>query len=335
MDKLVSVIMPAYNSALFIEEAIQSIIDQTYPFWELLIMDDCSSDNTAAVVEAILKRDQRIKLFKSEKNTGIAKQMNKALVECRGEYICRMDSDDISHPDRIREQLRLLEESKDIAVCMTGYRLFTQKDQLNAPVKEKDISSEEIKVEMMKDLPVCGASFFARREVMTNYFFDEGLKIAEDYDLFSRMILVNKISNISKILYYYRKHGNSITDDPASWKAVRIDLIRKRYLENTGVIIDEEQSAFLLDFISARAKHRVDRAFFSRVRHLKSGLSESKYYNKNATSIFFRDRMREYLLVTKNYARFSGFYLLRDYPSFFVKYSFIDSLKIILRSVNG
>lgn len=109
IDGLVSIIMPSWNTGRFIAESIQSVIDQTYKKWELLIVDDCSTDNTDEVVSSF--KDYRIKYFKNEKNLGAALTRNRALREAQGEWIAFLDSDDLWTPEKLEKQIRFMEEN--------------------------------------------------------------------------------------------------------------------------------------------------------------------------------------------------------------------------------
>lgn len=108
IDGLVSVIMPSWNTSNFIAESIQSVIDQTYENWELIIVDDCSTDNTDDVVAKFT--DKRIRYFKNEKNSGAALSRNRALREARGEWIAFLDSDDLWNPDKLEHQINFMNE---------------------------------------------------------------------------------------------------------------------------------------------------------------------------------------------------------------------------------
>ena len=108
VDGLVSVIMPSWNTSNFIAESIQSVINQTYENWELIIVDDCSTDNTDDVVAKFT--DKRIRYFKNEKNSGAALSRNRALREARGEWIAFLDSDDLWNPDKLEHQINFMNE---------------------------------------------------------------------------------------------------------------------------------------------------------------------------------------------------------------------------------
>lgn len=109
MAGLVSIIMPSYNTAEYITESIQSVLSQTYTEWELIIVDDCSSDNTDDVVEPFLS-DKRIKYFKNEKNSGAAVSRNRALREAKGRWIAFLDSDDLWAVDKLEKQIKFMED---------------------------------------------------------------------------------------------------------------------------------------------------------------------------------------------------------------------------------
>ena len=115
---LVSIIMPSYNTALFIEETIQSVLNQTYTNWELIIVDDCSTDNTDEVLENI--KDSRIRYFKNDKNSGAAVSRNKALREARGQWIAYLDSDDLWMPEKLEKQIHFM-ETNGYAFSYTNY----------------------------------------------------------------------------------------------------------------------------------------------------------------------------------------------------------------------
>ena len=118
MNDLVSIIMPSYNTAPYIAESIQSVIDQTYKDWELIIVDDCSTDNTDEVLEYI--KDSRIRYFKNDKNLGAAVSRNKALREARGQWIAYLDSDDLWMPEKLEKQIRFM-EANGYAFSYTNY----------------------------------------------------------------------------------------------------------------------------------------------------------------------------------------------------------------------
>jgi len=129
VDGLVSIIMPSWNTANFISESIQCVIDQTYKKWELLIVDDCSTDNTDEVVKPFLT-DPRIKYFKNQKNCGAALTRNRAMREAQGEWIAFLDSDDLWTPDKLMLQLKFMKKHK----LVLSYHEYEKIDEEDNPL---------------------------------------------------------------------------------------------------------------------------------------------------------------------------------------------------------
>lgn len=127
IDGLVSIIMPSWNTAKFIGESIQSVIDQTYKNWELIIVDDCSTDNTDEVVTSYT--DNRIRYFKNKKNSGAALTRNRALREAQGEWIAFLDSDDLWMPEKLEHQIKFMEEN-NYSLSYTEYEKIDEKSEL-------------------------------------------------------------------------------------------------------------------------------------------------------------------------------------------------------------
>ena len=121
MEKmLVSVIIPAYNCVTYLEQAVNSALTQTYSQLEILIIDDCSQDNTLKIVKSLAQKDNRIRVLKNEMNQGTAATRNRGLRESKGDFIAFLDGDDVWHPDKLERQLDLLKQT-DAALCYTAY----------------------------------------------------------------------------------------------------------------------------------------------------------------------------------------------------------------------
>ena len=137
MNELVSIIMPSYNTAQYITETIESVLNQTYTNWELLIVDDCSTDNTDEVVASF--NDSRIKYFHNERNSGAALTRNKAMCEAQGEWIAFLDSDDLWMPEKLDKQIRFMKENGYV-LSFTEYEKIDEEDvPLNIYVSGPDV----------------------------------------------------------------------------------------------------------------------------------------------------------------------------------------------------
>lgn len=122
LNELVSIIVPVYNARKFIRETMDSVMAQTYPSWELLLIEDVSTDGTAAVIEEYVreKEEQRIRLIRQPENRGAARARNRGLEEAKGRYIAYLDADDLWEPEKLQHQLLFMEKN-EAAFCFTGY----------------------------------------------------------------------------------------------------------------------------------------------------------------------------------------------------------------------
>ena len=124
---MISIITPAYNAEKFIAETIDSVLNQTYHDWELLIIDDCSTDKTCSVIERYIRADQRINLIHNSKNGGVAAARNYGLENVSGEYIAFLDSDDLWKPDKLEKQIAFM-KATGCVISYTDYQKFNSED---------------------------------------------------------------------------------------------------------------------------------------------------------------------------------------------------------------
>lgn len=151
---MVSVIMPAYNMERFIEQAIRSVMNQTYWDWELLVIDDGSKDETCQIAERLSAEDSRVRLIRNEKNMGVARTRNRGLDLCRGEYIALLDSDDVWHPEKLEKQLtRMQQTGADLSYCS-----YAMVDENGERIKEDYLVPDSIDFEGLLRENVIGCS---------------------------------------------------------------------------------------------------------------------------------------------------------------------------------
>ena len=124
MQKKVSVILPIYNASTYLKECIDSLINQTYSNIEIIAINDGSTDESVKIIEQYMKKDNRIKLYNNEKNMKLIYTLNKGLSLSSGDYIARMDSDDICRLNRIEKQVEFMEKNKDIQLCGSKIKAF-------------------------------------------------------------------------------------------------------------------------------------------------------------------------------------------------------------------
>ena len=230
-NKLVSVIIPTFNVENYIVQSLESIINQTYKNLEIIIVDDCSTDRTFEILKKISKKDSRIKLFRNLKNLKICKTLNKAIKISTGEYIVRMDGDDISDLSRIARQIQFLEENKDISLVGTSVINIDEKNEEFSRVKYYS-NFKKLKKLLNYDTPVLHI-WAARREVYEELGGYREIPYAEDYDFLLRMLTAGyKFSNIENYYGYYVRYrqGNTATRNGIE-QIKTFDYVKKLYLE--------------------------------------------------------------------------------------------------------
>ncbi|WP_170000229.1 glycosyltransferase [Campylobacter sp. RM9328] len=206
----ISVIMPVYNAEKYLDEAIQSILNQTYKDCEFIIINDGSTDDSLSIIERYKKQDERIVLIDRE-NRGIVASLNEGIQIAKGKYIARMDADDISLPTRFEEQLKIMENDKNIVVCGSWVNIFgeNRKDKVFKYFEQ----DKEIKANLIMSCCFAHPSVIMRKSVFVdnNIWYDENFKNAEDYHLWTQLAKVGKFYNIPRVLLNYRFLETSIT----------------------------------------------------------------------------------------------------------------------------
>lgn len=200
---LISIIMPVYNAAAYLDAAVQSILTQTYSHWELIIIDDASTDSTPKILKSF-SHYSKVKVFRNRKNLGVAGSLNRALSLSKGQYIARMDADDISHPTRLQKQLKFLQSHPSLIACgvqtdiidsqnlVTGKRCFPQ-------------SSQACHDYLMLTSPILHPTLMAESSVYKKIGYSTKYRTAEDWDLYFKLIKFGALGNLPDTLYSYRQ----------------------------------------------------------------------------------------------------------------------------------
>lgn len=206
MNDLVSIITPSYNTAKFIAETIDSVRLQTYNNWEMIIVDDCSTDDTDAVVEGYLG-DSRIKFFKNEKNSGAAMSRNRALREAKGRWIAFLDSDDLWEPRKLEKQIKFMEKS-GYSFSYTNYVEIDEKSQL---LGVQVTGPKKITKRGMENYcwPGCLTVMYDREKVGLIQIKD--IKKNNDYAMWLEVCQKTDCWLLNKELAKYRKRSGSVS----------------------------------------------------------------------------------------------------------------------------
>ncbi len=207
----VSVVIPVYESAKFLADALDSIVNQTFKDIEIICIYDESQDNTLEILESYAQKDNRFVIIKNPERKNIAYALNIGIKNAKGKYIARMDSDDISVRTRLEEQFRYMESHQDMGICGSYIKKF---GKVNRLVKSS-VSNEDIKANLLFNCCVFHPTAFIRKSVLEKYnlLYDENYAVCEDYDMWARCIKYCKFSNIPKALLNYREHDENISKE--------------------------------------------------------------------------------------------------------------------------
>lgn len=231
-EKKISVILPCYNGGKYLSEAINSILGQTHRNIELIIINDGSKDDSLAVINGFAEQDSRIRVV-SRENRGLVRSLNEGITLASGEFIARMDQDDIALPDRLEKQLAFMENKQLDLVGAAVLRFNSASDK----VKPKYYPVEHD--ELVTSIVTLGPSFahptvLARRQVFDSFQYDPRYEYAEDYALWLKIALSNKfrLGNVNEILLHYRRHETQMTSLKKDYQKA---MMKKLY----GAILQE------------------------------------------------------------------------------------------------
>ena len=214
MEPLVSIITPLYNSEKYIAETIESVLAQTYSNWEMIIVDDCSKDNSTKIVEEYQKKDRRIKLYRNEINKGVSYTRNRAIDLSQGKYIAFLDSDDLWKKEKLEKQIKFMEE-KNVVLSYTAYEKINEDGSKRGEVRVPDKLDYE---ELLKNCLIGFLTAIYRKEELKYFKFINSK--AEDY-IFWLSILkrINYAYGLNEILASYRVLNNSRSSN-------KIDIVK-------------------------------------------------------------------------------------------------------------
>ena len=206
----VSVVMSVFNGEAFLSESVESILAQTFPDFEFVIIDDGSTDNTADILSAYAKRDSRLHVF-SQQNRGRAESLNRGIELASGRYIARMDADDVATPNRLQDQVNFLERHTDVCLLGGTCELITCNGQvmqvIRCPLEDSAIQSD-----MLVGNPMWHPAVTMRKEiVLASGGYRKALVDAEDYDLWLRMAERSRLANLPQIVLRYRIHPAQVS----------------------------------------------------------------------------------------------------------------------------
>lgn len=226
----VSILLSVFNNEDTIKRSIKSVLSQTYSNFELIIINDASNDQTCYILEELSNTDCRICVYTNVNNLGLTCSLNKGLKFCNGDYIARIDADDIWHQDKLQKQMDFMLKNPEYALLGTAYEEVDSKGQYyrgsTVPFHQE---SEALKKAMIKYNPFFHSSVIIRRDVLTKFGgYDKSCFYAQDYNLWVRIAAEYEIANLSHILAYRGMSQDNISVKKE--KQQRISALKSKLL---------------------------------------------------------------------------------------------------------
>lgn len=237
----VSIMMACYNAEAYVGEAINSIIKQTYRDWELIIIDDGSTDNSCAICSQYQSQDNRIKILVNEKNMGLVYTRNKMLDVANGEYLAIMDADDISFENRIELQVAFLEKHPDVGGVSSGCYIVDENSNIISEMVMPGRTPEEVKAWLLFDNIIINSSAMFRKEVIAEFgiAYQDNQTVMQDYGLWTSFVTNSNWVVMEEKLVKYRDFQNNISHK-MNKKDIASNIersIRENYLKKLGVAL--------------------------------------------------------------------------------------------------
>ncbi len=312
----ISVIMSVYNGETYLAEAIESVLHQTFQNWELIIINDCSTDSTGNILADYANRDARIKVHTNEVNLKLPSSLNKAISLCNGKYIARMDADDVCLPERLEKQFAFMEANKD--VDLSSCRFLTVKNGVYASGGAGGrCDSEALKAMLLVANPILHPGVIGKADVMKSFQYDTSLTCTEDLELWTRMTAANlKLQILPECLLIYRLHDKQITSTTLERQHTEVLGIQKKYYASVLKEMCEDMQAFYISGIYFKENADI-KQFMNYARWLKSLANQT--ISKNAICYALLEILAEYkrcgiskIAVMKAMFTFSPFFLLKE-----------------------
>jgi glycosyltransferase involved in cell wall biosynthesis len=211
IEPLVSVFIPVYNAEGYIEDAIDSVLNQTYQNFEIIVLNDGSTDQTQHILKELAKKDERIKIYKNEQNLGLTLTRNKGINLCKGEYIALLDADDLMVKQRIEKQIDFLKTNPDYDAVSSWMQIFDQYG-LKQIIRYRETMNDYKSVSIFYS-PISHAAALFKSSVIQKLGYRTPFKFAEDYDMWFRFLMHYKVAVIPEVLYLYRNHEAQTISD--------------------------------------------------------------------------------------------------------------------------
>ena len=295
----VTILLPAYNAALYLRDSLDSIMRQAFKDFDVLLIDDGSMDDTSKIAIEYSNIDRRIKYYKNEKNIGLIKTLNKGLSLAKGEYIVRMDADDIMFDDRLYKQVKYMDSNPECFVC-GGQMEYIGGLTGMAPILPQKY--EDLLYLSLINCPLYHPTTIIRNSAIKQFGlkYNDSYKHAEDYKFWSDIIFShpNSIANIKDVVLFYRISNNQITAKYSDEQDLISKIVRRENVQHVlvpyGIKLPEVVNCEIIEKVSS----------LIRKEHI------------DAAEILTLVLCMLYMSMENSYVRIKHFILSKDYPLF-------------------
>lgn len=233
MSPYLSVLLPVHNGERFLSDALDSVLQQTYTDFELLILDDGSNDNSSSIARAYAKKDARLQLHQ-QSQSGLAATLNRGIDLAQGKYVVRMDADDISLPGRFAAQTKFMDTNPSVGICGTSVQTFGygQSELWKYPVND-----ELIRCTLLFQTPFAHPSVMIRKSVLDQHHlrYDTRFARAQDYALWITLSEYCAMANLPDVLLKYRRHHAQVTETDRGTQLVAVQNARRMIFTQLGI----------------------------------------------------------------------------------------------------
>ena len=312
---LVSLLLCVYNGEEYIRDTLDSIVAQTYQNWELVVIDDCSSDTTPEILEAYAARDQRIRISRNPQNLRLQKSLNRGLSLVKGEYVVRIDADDVCALNRLERQVAFMQAHPELSLSFCRFLLLRNGAIVRQPFNMR-ADPDAVRALLLVTNPVIHPGVIARADAICNLRYREDLTCTEDLELWQRMDMNGmKIAAQDEYLLLYRIHDKQITANSSQRQRDEFARVTREYYRNMLFELTYEQLAFLTTGMYF-ADHMDADQLAGFIDAVRGANREKRAYKQSALDY----AMMEIVLKYKNegIGRQDLIRLLRRFPPLFV-----------------
>lgn len=328
MEKL-TVVMPVHNGEKFLEETLDSLLNQTFRDFKVLIFDDNSSDSTPKILEKYKSKDLRFIIHTKKSNHGPAHLRNEGFDLANSEYIALLDADDIAESTRFEKQVAYLDQNPEVGVCGSWFTIFGDKKD---KVLKHATTHEAIKIQFLKSCAIGNSTVMLRKAVLGNLRFEDQFVPAEDYGLWTQLVQKCQFHNIPESLVRYRWHPGNISQTKEENLRKSEVLIKKRQLEQLNITPKNLDIEYYVHAISLKRKLSPEQIIktIAAAKDCKNRNNSLQIYQKD---LFDKHIDKVVLRTLRNAESFNKklFHFIKKESGYFSKMNPIDRLIFILK----